>query len=64
VPFTHQMVVDGKEYRFSAVQGDRRFLEMTAQACPLPDPQDPSRDAAASILESSDSRSDPDYLTD
>jgi hypothetical protein len=64
VPFTYQMVVDGKEYRFSAVQGDRRFLEMTAQACPLPAPRDGSRDAAGSILESHDRRSDPDYLTD
>ena len=40
VPFTHQMAVDGKEYRFSIVQGAPRFLEMTAQACPLPDAGD------------------------
>ena len=42
VPFTHRMVVDGKEYRFSAISGDRRFLEVTAQACPLPGPGDGS----------------------
>jgi hypothetical protein len=64
VPFTHQMVVDGKEYRFSAVQGDRRFLEMTAQACPLPDSGDGSVDDAASVLEPHDGRPDPDFLTD
>ncbi len=37
VPFTHQMAVDGREYRFSVVQGMPRFVEMTAQACPMPD---------------------------
>ncbi|HZA65349.1 MAG TPA: hypothetical protein VE592_00280 [Geminicoccaceae bacterium] len=37
VPLTHRMVFDGKEYRFSAVNGTARFLEMTAQACALPE---------------------------
>jgi hypothetical protein len=64
VPFTHQMAVDGKEYRFSAAQGDRQFLDMTAQACPLPDSRDGSRADAASISESQDRRPDPDYLTE
>jgi hypothetical protein len=45
VPFTHRMVVDGKEYRFSAVRGETRFLEVTAQACALPEPDDDSRAA-------------------
>lgn len=36
VPFTHQIVVDGKEYRFSAVSAEPRFVEVTAQACALP----------------------------
>jgi hypothetical protein len=36
VPLTHRMVFDGKEYRFSAVNGTARFLELTAQACALP----------------------------
>lgn len=36
VPFTHQMVVDGKEYRFSAVSAEPRFIEVTAQTCALP----------------------------
>ena len=37
VPLTHQMVVDGKEYRFSAVSSAARFVEMTAQVCALPE---------------------------
>ena len=37
VPFTHRMAVDGKEYRFSAVSITPRFLEVTGQACPLPE---------------------------
>jgi cell division protein FtsB len=36
LPFTHSMVVDRKEYRFSVVAGERRFVEVTAQACALP----------------------------
>lgn len=64
VPFTHQMAVDGTEYRFSIAQGAARFLEMTAQACPLPDPADGSAADAASIPEAPDLRPDPDYLTD
>ncbi|MGH6901559.1 MAG: hypothetical protein ACREIR_02325 [Geminicoccaceae bacterium] len=36
VPLTHQMVVDGMEYRFSAVSAELRFVEMTAQICDLP----------------------------
>ncbi len=31
-----QMVVDRQEYRFSVVAGERRFVEITAQACALP----------------------------
>jgi hypothetical protein len=42
VPFTHRMVVDGEEYRFSAISGERRFLELTAQTCPLPEPDEDS----------------------
>jgi hypothetical protein len=37
VPFNHRMAVDGKEYRFSAISITPRFLEVTAQACPLPE---------------------------
>jgi cell division protein FtsB len=47
VPFTHRMVVDGKEYRFSAIPGEPRFLEVTAQACPLPESGDGSSASAA-----------------
>jgi hypothetical protein len=43
VPFNHQMVVDGKEYRFSAVSGDPGFVEVTGQVCALPEPGDHSR---------------------
>jgi hypothetical protein len=51
VPLTHQMVVDGMEYRFSAVSADPRFVEMTAQICALPElgdevPEDPVRAGA------------------
>jgi hypothetical protein len=34
------MVVDGKEYRFSAIGITPRFLEVTGQACPLPEARD------------------------
>lgn len=37
VPFNHAMMVDRREYRFSIVAGEQRFLEITAQACDLPD---------------------------
>jgi hypothetical protein len=37
VPFNHAMVVDGREYRFSIVAGEQRFVEVTAQACDLPE---------------------------
>lgn len=40
VPFTHKMVVDGKEYRFSAVGSEPRFVEVTAQVCALPQLRD------------------------
>jgi hypothetical protein len=36
VPLTHSMVVDRREYRFSVVAGDQRFVEITAQECALP----------------------------
>ncbi len=64
VPFTHQMVVDGKEYRFSVVQGMPRFVEMTAQACPMPDPRDGSTADAAGMLESEDGSATPDFFAD
>jgi hypothetical protein len=67
VPFTHRMVVDGKEYRFSAVPGDRRFVEVTAQACPLPEPGEASAAAARGTPERQGDESGsafPDYLID
>jgi hypothetical protein len=45
-PFTHQMVVDGKEYRFHAVSTGPRFLDVTAQACRLPELEDANASAA------------------
>jgi len=48
LPLRHRMVVDGKEYRFGIVAGERAFVEVTAQACNLPkieavaDPADPA----------------------
>lgn len=64
VPFTHRMVVDSKEYRFSIAQGERRFLELTAQACPLPDSWDGSTASAGGIPEPQDARPAVDFLTD
>jgi hypothetical protein len=46
LPLTHKMVVDGKEYRFSVVASERRFVEVAAQACALPQAAD-DRSAAA-----------------
>ena len=37
VPFNHAMMVDGREYRSGIVAGEQRFVEITAQACDLPD---------------------------
>lgn len=47
VPFNHRMVVDGREYRFSVVAGDRWFVEVTAQACAFP--QNAGFDGPASL---------------
>ena len=41
VPLTHNMVVDGREYRFSVVAGAQRFVEITAQDCALAPPPGP-----------------------
>lgn len=38
VPLSHRLVVDQREYRFSVVAGERSFVEVTAQACGLPQP--------------------------
>ena len=37
VPLMHSMVVDRREYRFSVVAGEQRFVEVTAQDCALPE---------------------------
>lgn len=39
LPLRHRMVVDGKEYRFGIVAGERAFVEITGQACELPEMQ-------------------------
>jgi hypothetical protein len=36
LPLTHSMLVDGLEYRFSAIAGPTSFVEVTAQACSFP----------------------------
>lgn len=36
LPIRHSMVVDGIEYRFAAIAGERAFIEITAQACEIP----------------------------
>jgi nitrate reductase NapE component len=35
LPLHHDMLVDGLEYRFSAIAGPTSFVEITAQACPF-----------------------------
>jgi cell division protein FtsB len=51
VPFNHAMMVDGREYRFAVVAGEQRFVEVTAQACDLPDPADDEPSAAGLQLD-------------
>jgi hypothetical protein len=36
LPLAHRMLVDGREYRFSAMAGPTSFLEVTGQACSFP----------------------------
>lgn len=36
LPLQHGMIVGDVEYRFSAVAGERAFIEITAQACDVP----------------------------
>lgn len=36
LPLRHSVLVDGREYRFSAIAGPTSFVEVTGQACPLP----------------------------
>jgi cell division protein FtsB len=36
LPLNHGMVVDGREYRFSVVPGERWFVEVSAQSCAFP----------------------------
>lgn len=40
LPLRHRMMVDGREYRFSLMAGERSFVEITAQSCPLPEARD------------------------
>jgi cell division protein FtsB len=36
LPLRHSVLVDGAEYRFSAIPGPTSFVEITGQACPFP----------------------------
>jgi hypothetical protein len=36
LPLAHRVLVDGLEYRFSAIAGPTSFVEITGQACPFP----------------------------
>jgi hypothetical protein len=55
LPLRHRMVVDDVEYRFSAVAGERAFVEITAQACAIsgvspeadPDPESAAAESRA-----------------
>jgi hypothetical protein len=46
LPLRHQMMVDGKEYRFAAIAGERSFIEISAQACDLPRPEPETTDGS------------------
>ncbi len=50
VPLIHRMVVDGREYRFSVVAGERWFVEVTAQSCAFPQNAGPRRGAEHASL--------------
>lgn len=39
LPLRHEMVVDRREYRFAIIPGERAFIEVTGQACALPEPE-------------------------
>jgi cell division protein FtsB len=48
LPLNHGMVVDGREYRFSVVSGERWFVEVSAQSCAFPKDGGPEGAAPAS----------------
>ena len=64
VPFNHRMAVDGKEYRFSAISISPRFLEVTGQACPLPESSDGSSASADDMPAPHAATPEPDALTE
>ena len=37
LPLRYRMLVEGEEYRFAAIAGERSFIEISAQACALPE---------------------------
>lgn len=39
LPLRHEMIAGGREYRFSIIPGERSFVEVTGQACALPEPE-------------------------
>jgi hypothetical protein len=46
VPLTHRMVAGEREYRFSVVAGERSFVEITGQACSMPQQSTPEPENA------------------
>jgi hypothetical protein len=64
VPFNHRLAVGGKEYRFSAVSITPRFLEVTGQACPLPESGDESSASADSLQAPSAAMPEADSFTE
>jgi len=44
LPLRHTMVVDGRELRIAAIAGERSFVEVTGQTCPLPAARGEARD--------------------
>jgi hypothetical protein len=43
LPLRYRMLVEGEEYRFAAIAGDRSFIEISAQACALPEAETADR---------------------
>jgi hypothetical protein len=43
LPLRYRMQVGGQEYRFAAIAGERSFIEISAQACALPEAETAER---------------------
>jgi hypothetical protein len=53
VPLSHRMVVGEREYRFSVLPGERQFVEVSGQACALPEEAAPEPERSTADDEAS-----------